>query len=453
MIMKIPRLFLAGTNSGVGKTSITCSIIYGLKKMGYSVQPFKTGPDYIDPIYLSTISANKAHNLDSWLMGKSQILNTFISNSISDISIIEGVMGFYDGYDGKSNLASSYEIASITKTPVILVLDASKSARSIAATALGFQKFEKNSCIAGIILNKIGSNKHEILCKQALEKISIPIIGTIPRDNVLSLESRHLGLVSTKDQKFLTKQITELSKTISKNLDFNQIKKIIFKTNSIKKISTPVKKKPVTTIAVALDSSFNFYYEDNFKALIREGAKLKFFSPIKDKIIPKCDGIYIGGGFPEILVNSLSKNNFIKTQIKTFSEDEMPIYAECGGLMYLTKSISSGNSKKKMVDIFDAETIMTRKMKLNYTKGKILHSNIISKSAKNFHGHEFHYSELTNVSKDSKFAYSLEIGDGIQNHKDGMMVYNTLASYGHLYFDSSNFARNFVHSCVKNSRT
>ena len=451
--MKIPRLLLAGTSSGVGKTSITCSIIYGLKKMGYSVQPFKVGPDYIDPIYLSAISGNKAFNLDSWLMGKTQILNTFISNSISDISIIEGVMGFYDGFDGNSNSASSYEIASITKTPVLLVLDASKSARSIAATALGFQKFEKNSCIAGIILNKIGSKKHEILCKQALEKIPIPIVGIIPRDNNLSLESRHLGLVSTKEQKFLKNQITELSKTISKNLDFEKIKKIIFRTNSVNRIPSDYKKKSIVTIAIALDSSFNFYYEDNFKALVREGAKLKFFSPIKDNKIPKCDGIYIGGGFPEILASSLSKNNYIKTQIKKFSQDEMPIYAECGGLMYLTKSISSGNSKKNMVNIFDAETIMTRKMKLNYTKGKILNSNIISKQSKNFHGHEFHYSELTNISRDSKFAYSLEIGDGIKNHKDGMMIYNTLASYGHLYFDSSNFARNFVNSCIKHSRT
>ena len=451
--MKIPRLLIAGTNSGVGKTSVTCSIIYGLKKMGYSIQPFKVGPDYIDPIYLSTISGNKTHNLDSWLMGKTQILNTLISNSNSNISIIEGVMGYYDGYDGNSNLASSYEIALITKTPVLLVLDASKSARSIAATALGFQRFAKNSSIEGIILNKIGSKKHEILCKQALEKIPIPIVGIIHRQNSLSLESRHLGLVSTKEQKLLKKQIIELSKDISKNLDFEQIKKIIFKTNSINEITNTVNRKSRTTIAVALDSSFNFYYEDNFKALIREGAKLKFFSPIKDKKIPKCDGIYIGGGFPEILASSLSKNDYIKKQLKKFSEDEMPIYAECGGLMYLTKSISSGNCKNKMVNIFDAETIMTKKMKLNYTKGKILNSNIISKSNKNFRGHEFHYSELTNVSKDSKFAYSLEIGDGIKNNKDGMMVYNTLASYGHLYFDSSNFARNFVNNCVKNSRT
>ena len=451
--MKIPRLLIAGTNSGVGKTSITCSIIYELKKMGYSIQPFKVGPDYIDPIYLSAISGNKTHNLDSWLMGKSQIFNTFISNSNSNISIIEGVMGYYDGYDGNSNLASSFEIASITKTPVLLVLDASKSARSIAATTLGFQKFAKNSCIRGIILNKIGSKKHEILCKQALKKLLIPIVGVIPRNNHFSLESRHLGLVSTMEKKFLKKQIIELSKDISKNLDFEQIKKIIFRSNSINQVTCDYKKKSIVTIAIALDSSFNFYYEDNFKALVREGAKLKFFSPIKDNKIPKCDGIYIGGGFPEILASSLSKNNHIKTQIKKFSEDEMPIYAECGGLMYLTKSILSGNSKKKMVNIFDAETIMTKKMKLNYTKGKILNSNIISKSNKNFCGHEFHYSELTNVSKDSKFAYSLEIGDGIKNNKDGMMVYNTLASYGHLYFDSSNFARNFVNNCVKNSRT
>ena len=166
--MKIPRIVLAGTTSGVGKTSITCAIIYALQKKGFSVQPFKIGPDYIDPSYLSTISNNEAYNLDVWLMGENQLLDSFVSNSKSDISVIEGVMGYYDGFNGYSNYASTYHIASLTKSPVILILDASKTARSIAATALGFQKFHKNSQISGIILNKIASKKHEVLCKQVL---------------------------------------------------------------------------------------------------------------------------------------------------------------------------------------------------------------------------------------------------------------------------------------------
>ena len=201
--MKIKRIVLAGATSGVGKTSITCAIIYALQKRGFSVQPFKVGPDYIDPSYLSTISKNETYNLDVWLMGQKQVLDSFVSHSNSDISVIEGVMGFYDGFEGNSNHASTHHVASITKSPVILVLDASKTARSIGATALGFQKFHKNSRIVGVILNKIGSKKHEILCRDALEKTKLSIIGVIPKNPILNLESRHLGLISTYDNKIL----------------------------------------------------------------------------------------------------------------------------------------------------------------------------------------------------------------------------------------------------------
>ncbi len=451
--MKTPRIVLAGTTSGVGKTSITCSIIHALQKRGYSVQPFKVGPDYIDPSYLSSISKHETYNLDVWLMGKNQLLNSFISNSKSDVSVIEGVMGYYDGFGGDSNYASTHHVASITKSPVLLVLDASKTARSIAATVLGFQKFHRNSRISGIILNKIGSKKHEILCRNALEKIKIPIIGVIPKNPLLSMESRHLGLISTLDSKTLKNKIEKISKIISESLDVEQIIKIIKNPTNLPKKSKPVHKKIKTTIAVALDTSFNFYYQDNLEALQREGANLKFFSPIKDKKIPKCDGLYIGGGFPEVLGNLLEKNQTMKKTIKQLAEDNLPIYAECGGLMYLTKSIISHNKKHKMVGIFDAETKMTNKMRLNYTKGKITAKTILSEKPHIFQGHEFHYSQLDSVSSDSKFAYDLEIGEGIKKHQDGMMLYNTLASYGHLYFDSSNYAQIFVKNCLKYSRS
>ncbi len=450
--MQIPRIVIAGATSGVGKTLITCSIIYGLQKQGYSVQPFKVGPDYIDPSYLSSISKNNAYNLDVWLMGKNKILNSFVSNSKSDISIIEGVMGFYDGFSGNSNYASTHHVASITKSPVILVVDASKTARSIAATILGFLKFHKNSRIIGIILNKIGSKKHEFLCRSALEKSKIPILGVIPKNSLVNMKSRHLGLISTKESSALRNQIQNNSKIISKYLDINQITRIAKNSTSIPKKLKPKYQKSKTTIAVALDTSFNFYYQDNLESLRREGATLKFFSPIKDKKIPKCDGLYIGGGFPEVLGNSLEKNQIMKKIIKKLAEDNMPIYAECGGLMYLTKSILSESKKYKMVGLFDAETKMTNKMKLNYTKGKITKKTIISNKSQNFQGHEFHYSRLENVSSDSTFAYILEIGDGIKKHQDGMIEYNTLASYGHLYFDSSKYAKNFVNNCINYSR-
>ena len=222
--------------------------------------------------------------------------------------------------------------------------------------------------------------------------------------------------------------------------------------SDLKKISKPKHKKTKTTIAVALDTSFNFYYQDNLEALCREGAKLKFFSPVKDKKIPKCDGLYIGGGFPEVLGDSLEKNQIMKKAIKKLSEDNIPIYAECGGLMYLTKSILSEDKKYKMIGLFDAETKMTKTMRLNYTKGKIISKNPICEKLHSFQGHEFHYSHLDSVSSDSKFAYSLEIGEGIKNHQDGLIQDNTLASYGHLYFDSSNYAEIFVKNCIKYSK-
>ncbi|MDH3192182.1 MAG: cobyrinate a,c-diamide synthase [Nitrosopumilus sp.] len=450
--MKIPRIVLAGTTSGVGKTSITCAIIYALKKNGFSVQPFKVGPDYIDPTYLSSISKTKAFNLDVWLMGKNQLLESFIENSKSDISVIEGVMGFYDGFEGGSNFASTHHVAELTNSPVILVLDASKTARSIAATTLGFQKFHKNSRISGIILNKIGSQKHENLCKQALEKTKLPIVGIIPKNTDLALDSRHLGLISTMSEKPLQKTIQKISRIIADSLDIEKIIEIIKNQTSLKKKRKLIYKKSNTTIAVALDNSFNFYYYDNLESLRRNGAKLQFFSPIKDKKIPNCDGIYIGGGFPEILGDSLEKNSTMRQSLKKLSEQNMPIYAECGGLMYLTKLIDYGNKKYRMIGLFDAETKMTKKMKLNYTKGKILSKNIISDKLHLLRGHEFHYSELTSISSDSKFSYQLEIGDGIKNYQDGMTQYNTLASYGHLYFDSSDYAKIFIKNCIKYSR-
>ena len=457
--MRIPRIVVAGAASGVGKTSITCSIIYALQGRGFSVQPFKVGPDYVDPGYLSSVANRQAYNLDVWLMGGSQLLTSFVSNSNSDISVIEGVMGYYDGFGGDSNLASTHHVASLTKSPVLLVLDAGKTSRSIAATALGFLKFHKNSRIGGIILNKIGSKKHELLCRSALEKkTKIPVVGVIPKNLLLNMKSRHLGLVSTLESKALKTQIDKVAKIISPCIDTDQIVKIIknsapLTTRHHIKRKKPIPKKSKSTIAVALDTSFNFYYQDNLEALRREGATLKFFSPVKDKKIPACDGLYIGGGFPEILGGLLEKNQIIKKSIKKLSQDGVPIYAECGGLMYLTKSILSENKRYKMIGLFDAETRMTNKMRLNYTKGKITSKNPLSSRLHNFHGHEFHYSCLDHVSTDSKFAYALEIGEGItRHHDDGLIQDNTLASYGHLYFDSSNYAETFVKNCIKFSR-
>src|SRR3990170_3766177 len=222
MQLKIPRLVLAGTTSSVGKTSITSAIIYGIKKRGYSVQPFKAGPDYIDPSYLSAIAKNDTINLDVWLMGKQELIKSFVRNSKSNISITEGVMGYYDGFSGDSNYSSTHHIATLLKSPTILVLDASKTARSIAATALGFTKFHKNSRIVGFILSKI----HEELCRKALEPLKIPILGSVPKNSDLILDSRHLGLIPISEQESLNKKIEKVAKEISESLSIGKIIKI-----------------------------------------------------------------------------------------------------------------------------------------------------------------------------------------------------------------------------------
>ena len=440
--MKIPRLIIAGATSGVGKTSITSAIIYGIKKCGYTVQPFKVGPDYIDPSYLSSISKNNAKNLDVWLMGENELVKSFVKNSTSDISVIEGVMGYYDGFGGKTNYASTHHIASLLKSPTILILDASKTARSIAATALGFVKFHRNSRIVGIILNKIGSKKHESMCKQALASLKIPILGSILR-NSESLESRHLGLIPVREQRSLQNTIRKVSREISDSLDIDKIIQICKNVSELPKVKVKKIKKPIATVAVALDSSFNFYYHDNLEALRREGARLKFFSPVADKKIPRCDLIYIGGGFPEVLGQSLERNATMRNLIKKHAEEEMPIYAECGGLMYLTKSIDFGKKKYKMVGLFDAETKMTKKMTLNYTEGRITSNCLVSSPAK-FRAHEFHYSKIGSLARDAKLVYDLKIGEGISGKKDALSEYNTLASYCHLYFDSAKYATKLV---------
>ena len=443
---------LAGTTSGVGKTLISCAIIHGIKKRGYSVQSFKVGPDFIDPSYLSSVSGRPARNLDPWLMGSTGIVKSFVKNSDSNFSVIEGVMGYYDGFSGDSNYSSTHHVASILKTPVILVLDASKTARSIAATALGFVKFHKNSRISGFILNKIGSKKHEELCRQALASLNVPIVGVIPRNPDLTMESRHLGLIPVSEQRQLQSKISKMAKTMYDFIDISKIIQIGNKVPSFNSIPKEKNSKHKTTIAVALDESFNFYYQDNLDALKKEGAKVEFFSPVSDLRVPDCDGIYIGGGFPEVIGSALEKNARMQKNIKTLAESGMPIYAECGGLMYLTRSIDYGSKKFKMVGLYDATTKMQKRLKLNYTKASITNDCLIAKTSNIIQGHEFHFSELESVPKDSKFAYDLSIGVGIKNQKDGLMEYNALASYMHMHFAQPGIARNFVQNCIKHSR-
>lgn len=423
-----------------------------MKKKGYSVQPFKVGPDFIDPTYLSAVAGRPARNLDAWLMGARGVLSDFVQNSQGDISVLEGVMGYYDGFAGDSDFASTYHVSGIVKAPVILVLDASKAARSIAATALGFARFQRNSRIGGLILNKVGSKRHEELCRKALAGLGTPVVGAIPRDAGPSLESRHLGLIPVTEIKSLGRKIASIAKSYSDYIDIEKIIALSSKAPALAREPKPEVARRRARVAVALDESFNFYYKANLDSLRRAGASLEFFSPVHDRRIPACDGIYIGGGFPEVKGDSLERNGPMRREIRKRAEEGVPIYAECGGLMYLTRSIRYGKKKHRMVGLFEADTAMHKGLKLNYTKALTSGKSVISSAGASLRGHEFHFSELESVSKDSRFAYRMEIGVGIGSGRDGLVAYNTLASYMHMHFAQRGIAETFVENCVRSSR-
>lgn len=441
---------IAGTGSGVGKTAIACAVIRGFMQRGYTVQPFKAGPDYIDPGHLSHISGQDACNLDVWLMGSDGVASSFAQNSGSDVSVIEGVMGFYDGFEGSSNRASSYQISQITHTPVILIIDARGAARSVAATAYGFMKFTKDSAIQGVILNRLGSDRHARLCQEALEAYHIPVLGMVPRNPDISLKSRHLGLVPAIESDAIKDTLDMATKFILDHIDMDRIVQI---SSGAPPVSIPERMAHPphkVTISVAQDGSFNFYYKDNLDMLRAAGAKLEFFSPERSDTIPPCDGLYLGGGFPEVRADILEKNDTMRRDIKDMAQSGAPVYAECGGLMYLARSIRNRYTTHDMVGLFDADAVMTGKVTLNYTKG-VMAGGPLDDGSVRFLGHEFHYSRIDDIAADTRFAQTLDIGVGITSGMDGVLAYGTMASYGHLYF-TWQAAKNLIRRCVQFSR-
>ena len=454
------RLVIAGVTSGVGKTTISLAIMHGLRKSGFKVQPFKVGPDFIDPSYHSVVCGRSSHNLDPWLMRESGVRETF-DESVdgSDIAIIEGVMGIYDGVSGRNDYASTAHVARLLRAPVILVIDASKAARSLAAVAYGIIKFDPRLKIAGIIINNVGSDKHESFIREAFaQKIRTPIVGLVRREASIRLEERHLGLVPavevSRGKRF---DISRIASRVADQLDLGSIRAIAKQSSRGPKKAGNARRnnrQGVTKIAVALDQSFNFYYPENLELLRRNGAVLSFFSPVTDKRPPSdIDGMMIGGGFPEVLADKLEENRQMADVISRQVNDGMPLYAECGGLMYLTRSIRGYGSDGRgfrMAGVIDADTVMTKKLTLNYTLAESAPSAI---GAGRLRGHEFHYSALENVSNDSRFAYTMLKGKGATGLKDGFLAQNCLASYMHLHFAGKpSAARQFVKFCASYSR-
>lgn len=465
--MNIPRIVVAGVTSGVGKTTVTTAIIYALKKKGLYVQPFKIGPDFIDPSYHTYVAGRQSRNLDTWMMGKNGVLECFYNTSDgADIAVIEGVMGVFDGLSGGDDFASTAYVAKILNASVILVIDAGKAARSVAAIALGFLHFDRRLKIIGIILNNVAGDKHANFITDAFAyKVKAPIVGIIRRNKKNEIEERHLGLIPAPELREKKKAaILQSAKYVSEQIDIDKISDLLNRVHRVQCSAHPdiqYNRFPPNSqikIAVAMDESFNFYYADNLDALRRQKAQLVFFSPVNDSKLPEnISGVILGGGFPEVLAEKLEKNQSMIKSISKAAKDGIPIYGECGGLMYLTRSIrgykfddDNNNKKRKMIGLIDADTFMTGKLTLNYTDADS-NASIFDKISK-IRGHEFHYSKIENISKDSKFAYIMKRGSGIDNKKDGFVVYNCLASYMHVHFADSRLPKRLVEKCIKCSQ-
>jgi cobyrinic acid a,c-diamide synthase len=454
---KPPTLIIAGTTSSVGKTTISLAIMYALKyKKGFSVQPFKIGPDFIDPSYHKIITGRESRTLDAWMMGNNGIISTLQNTALDvDVAIIEGVMGLFDGLSGKSDFASTAYVAKILNTPVILVIDAAKAARSIAAMAFGYLHFDRRLKISGIILNNVSGPKHARYITEACKsKIKVPILGIVQRDNELKMDERHLGLVPTDELDYMKKsKIMKVAKKVSEEIYYDKIVSL-FKLKKSKFTEIVKKSEPSISklkIGVALDNSFNFYYNENLNSLRNLGAEITFFSPLNDNHIPNdVSGLMLGGGFPEVMADKLHSNQSMRRSIKTAVEQGMPIYGECGGLMYLTKSIAGYRDFKrpfKMVGVIDANTIMTGRLTLNYTQADMT-SNLFG-NIQNIRGHEFHYSKIENIPQDSKYVYNMKRGSGIDGGKhDGVLIYNSIASYMHLHFYDTRFPNKWIKFCI-----
>ena len=442
------RIILAGTGSAVGKTTIATGIMKALSEK-YNVQPFKVGPDYIDPSYHTLATENVSRNLDSFFMQDGQVRDSYLkAMDGKDIAVIEGVRGLYEGIDSVNDIGSTASIAKSLKAPVILIINSRSLVKSAAALVLGFKALDPEINIAGVILNKVKNKAHYEKTKRSIEEITkTEVIGGIVRDDNISIEQRHLGLVPARERENSLKFIDLWSEVIKNSIDLDRLVEIAKTapkiTSDIVPIWNKLNKQPVK-VGVAYDEVFNFYYKENIESLEANNAKIEYFSPLNDESLPDVDGLYIGGGYPELFSKELSANENMLKEIKTFHLEDRPIFAECGGLMYLMNSIH----EDKMVDVYPYQSVLTDRVQaLKYTIAEVTQDNIISKKGEKFHGHEFHYSKVIvdNTNIKHNLAFNILRGKGSYNNQDGFMERNTLASYVHTHVAAMpDFGGNFT---------
>jgi cobyrinic acid a,c-diamide synthase len=458
-VEKKVAFLIGGTHSGCGKTTISLALMAAFKARGLRVQPFKVGPDFIDPGFHTQITGLPSRNLDGWMLGKeySEALFRRLLDG-ADMAIVEGVMGLFDGYDGITESGSSAEMAKWLGLPVVLVVDARSMARSAAALVYGFRHFDPGLNFAGIIFNQIGGEGHLEYLKEAMSAslLDIPVLGGIPREDPIRIPERHLGLVTADEIAIEPVWERKLADLVERYVDLD----VMLKHGSVnyeRDAQSPV--EPAFTvgipvrIAVARDAAFCFYYRDNFELLRRAGAELRFFAPIAGESFPEdMTGLYLGGGYPELYAENLSSQKDFLSAIRRGVSDGMPVYAECGGLMALSQFIETLDGKcHAMAGVLPFGTrMLPRRKALGYTEVVLQDRCLLGEREQVIRGHEFHYSEIVEVEADPSLTHAYRIrGRKYRNDRpEGYAVGSALASYVHLHWGSApQAAASFVQRC------
>ncbi|HLZ33842.1 MAG TPA: cobyrinate a,c-diamide synthase [Nitrospira sp.] len=439
--MIYPRLVIAGTHSGVGKTTVTLALLAALKARGRRVQPFKAGPDFIDPGHHALAAGRVARNLDTWMLAAEANRHILTSAAAdAELSIIEGMMGLYDGSTAVDETGSTAELAQQLAAPVLLVLDASAMARSAAAMAWGYANFASAVPVKGVLLNRVGSDGHYRLLKKAIEaETNLIVAGYLKPNPSFSIPDRHLGLITAHEQG-TTDLYDRLANAARETIDLDQVDALARSAGPLPMeslSSVAAHRERIARIGVAQDAAFCFYYPDNLELLEAEGAELVRFSPLTDQVLPKVDMLYLGGGYPELHAEALTANVPMRQAIRSFAERGGPIYAECGGLMYLTQTIRQfDGTPHEMVGLFPAAAVMRKPgLTLGYRTLRLASPCILGVSGLTVRGHEFHYSALE-PNGELHYACTLADAQGNPKGQDGLMVRNTLALYTHLHFAS-----------------
>ncbi|MEK5448832.1 cobyrinate a,c-diamide synthase [Paenibacillus sp. FSL R7-0331] len=446
-----PRLIVAGTGSGSGKTTVTLGLMRAFARRGLKVQGFKCGPDYIDPAYHAAVTGRPARNLDSWMTSHSYLQEYFLRSSAdAELSIVEGVMGLYDGKEATELTGSTAEIALLTGSPVLLVVDVRSMGRSAAAVVLGFRQLEPRVQIAAVIVNRCGSPGHYRTVKAAIEAAcGIPVIGGLMRDATLDIPERHLGLLPALERGELEPLFGHAADMLEAGVNLDRLLEIAHSAPPLQYIEADVSPSaPAVTvrqdngdfpvIAVAKDAAFNFYYADNLELLARAGARLLEFSPLcGDPVPPEADGIYLGGGFPEEFAAEISANAGFLNGLRTAAVLGMPLYAECGGYMVLARSITDrAGSVHRMAGIIPALAVMQqRRAALGYREVTALQDSLLLKQGQSLRGHEFHYSVM-HYDEQEQQTYAYESRGRSGSQPEGYLQGNVMAAYAHIHLAS-----------------